>query len=577
MGARPMLSTVTATAWLVLACARPDHRTTPPVSSEPEDAAAEDVASGKPADARGSTLPDAPASAPADAAADEAAPSPDLAVDRGGDRPGSDAGPPPIFHTRGFPLRALDVIAKSADPSERVLVSTLQGLVARTSAEQIYIDEGGPSTVWKQNLADRHGVTLDSSRTTWQALVEHFRAHVKGYVLYDRASPRSLTAATALAGPLDAIVVDVSLEEKVKALGLTVAVDVRARDEKWVYDQYPGRFSTRTAAELDPAISHQLRDYITLTRSFVHYDGLTPFRTRVMQALDREAFCFGYYGLDEFGMVSGASGQGVVMIPSDFAANLSVHSSVRDRELKQRPAPALTPETDVHYVTFVLSDGDNVAFDLWSMQTTYADPARGSFDMGYEISPALADLAPATMRWYYENASAGAHRDAFVAGPSGSGYMFPSKMPAADLGPYLDRLDAFMAAADLGIVSILDRGAVGRMDLWSAYLGRPHIDAVFYFDYDYNTKGEIAFTAPGKPVIASRDRLWGGITEEAELISRINARPKTPKSAAGYTMVQVHVWTKKLPNVLTVVKGLDPKVRVVAPDTFVKLVRMNLK
>jgi hypothetical protein len=265
------------------------------------------------------------------------------------------------------------------------------------------------------------------------------------------------------------------------------------------------------------------------------------------------------------------------MIPSDYAANLSVHSSIHVRAgLTQRPAPAPVPESDVHYVTFVLSDGDNVAFDLWTMQATYADPARGSFDMGYEISPGLVDLAPATMRWYYEKASSGAHRDFFIAGPSGSGYMFPSRMPAADLPPYLDRLDAFMAAGSLNIVAILDRGAVGRMDLWSAYLARPHIDAVFYFDYDYSTKGEIALSQ-GKPVIASRDRLWGGITEEAELISRINARPKTPNAAAGYTMVQVHVWTKKLPNVLTVVKGLDPKVRVVTPDAFVKLVRMNLK
>jgi hypothetical protein len=559
---------------LALACAE-GHHPVPPVP--PEDAAAE--ADGPSAPPRDAAVPSPDLAAPSpDAAADHAPAAPDLPVDRPADA--APAEPPAIFHIRGAPLRSLDVIARSAlAPGELVLVSTLQGLVARGSSEQIYIDEGGPSTVWKQNLADRYGVTLDASRTTWTALLERFRDRVKGYVLYDRAAnQRSLTAASALSGPLAAIAVDAPLEAQVKGLGLTMAADVRTHDELWVYDQYPGRFSTRTAAEQAPTISHQLRDYIALTSSFTFYDGITAFRSKVLQGLDHEAFCFGYYGLDEFGMVSNATAQGVVMIPSDFAANLSVHSSVRSRAgLTQRPAAAPAPETDVHYVTFVLSDGDNVAFDLQTLQQTYADPVRGSFDMGYEISPALVDLAPGTMRWYYEKASNGLHRDFFVAGPSGSGYMFPSKMPAGDLPAYLDRLDAFMAAGNLNIVSILDRGAVGRMELWNAYLARPHIDAVFYFDYDYNTKGEIAFSPQGKPLVASRDRLWGGITEEADLISRINARPRTPSSAAGYTMVQVHVWTKKLPNVLTVVKGLDPRVRVVSPDAFVKLIRMNLR
>jgi hypothetical protein len=215
----------------------------------------------------------------------------DLAADRAEpDRP-ADAGadPPAVFHVRGAPLRALAVIPRGGlMPDELVLLATLQGLVARSSSEQIYIDEGGPSSVWKQNLADRHGVTLDDSRATWPALLEHFRDHTKGYILYDRAAQaRSLTAATALAGPLGAIAVDVSLEAKVKGLGLTMTADVRGHDEKWAYDQYPGRFSTRTAAEQAPTIYHQLRDYITLTSSFTFYDGLTPFRTRVMQGLDK--------------------------------------------------------------------------------------------------------------------------------------------------------------------------------------------------------------------------------------------------------------------------------------------------
>src|ERR1044072_8843020 len=56
-----------------------------------------------------------------------------------------------IFHTKGTALTSLDVISSSnlTDNASKVLVSTLQGLVAKTSGEQIYIDEGGATAVWK--------------------------------------------------------------------------------------------------------------------------------------------------------------------------------------------------------------------------------------------------------------------------------------------------------------------------------------------------------------------------------------------------------------------------------------------
>ncbi|MDC2248769.1 hypothetical protein [Bacteroides thetaiotaomicron] len=84
-------------------------------------------------------------------------------------------------------------------------------------------------------------------------------------------------------------------------------------------------------------------------------------------------FIFGYYDLDEWGMVNNASQLGVSMLPTDQAANLATLSSIYDTTgLKQRPATKeVVTEENVHYVTFLVSDGDNIAFNLWGNKDTW--------------------------------------------------------------------------------------------------------------------------------------------------------------------------------------------------------------
>jgi GxGYxYP putative glycoside hydrolase C-terminal domain len=251
------------------------------------------------------------------------------------------------------------------------------------------------------------------------------------------------------------------------------------------------------------------------------------------------------------------------------APNLTSLSSIRDTGITQQPAPKPVTRKK-HHVTFVISDGDNIAYNLWSMNEYLRGPGRGSFDVGYGITPSTVDLAPGPLRWYFDNALP---NEDFIAGPSGQGYTFPSRMPPADLDRYVRRLNDYLGKADLGITEILeDQEVFGRTDLWSKYLRQPNVDALFYFGP--GSTGQID-RVQGKPVVAQRDVLWQGLTEEAELTERINDRPADPTSADGYTLVLVHVWTKNLMNIKTVVDGLDPDVEVVTPREFVGLINQN--
>jgi hypothetical protein len=475
-------------------------------------------------------------------------------------------------------LRSLDVIPLSAltTGESRALVASLQGLVAKGSSEQIFIEEDGGDTVWKNYLKSRYGVILNDRYSSWQELLTRFKGHVSGYLLYDMSgNPESLNVATSLSGPMNALPVDKSQEQQVRSLGLTqLVLDVSDKDEKWAYTTYSHLFSRTTAAELNSNVYHQLRDYATLTNSFTFYDGVTDWRKQVLSELDPGATLMGF-GNHEFNMIRQASQEGVTSIPTDLAANLSVLSSVHSTEgLRQKASPAPAQATQrKHYVSFVVSDGDNVAWNLRGLNQYYRNPDRGSFDVGYGVSPSLVNLAPAALRWYYENASSGKARDTFIAGPSGNGYVFPSRMPPDELQSFVGRLNTNMGAADLGIAEILDdQESFDRNDLWSTYLAQPNIDALFYFGM--GARGQIGWVN-NKPVVAQRDVLWGGITDERTLIQNINSRPASPGTSDGYTLVLVHCWTKTLSDIKTVVDGLGPGVEVVTPQEFVSLIEQN--
>ncbi len=465
----------------------------------------------------------------------------------------------------------LDALASSQD---RALVASLQGLVAKRSPEQIFIDDGGPSTTWKDYLVSRYGITLNHSYATLPALIAHFKRYVRGYILYDMSgNPQSLNVATSLSGPLGGLPVDRSQVMQITSLGVTrQLLDVSDRNEKWAYRNYRGLFSETTAAELNFDIYYQLRDYITLTNSFTFYDGITDWRKQVLSGLRQGATVLGW-GRSEFEMVHQASEEGVTTIATDFAANLSVLSSIHSIEgltQKADPRPATQRK---HYVSFVVSDGDNVAWDLSGLQQYYGNADRGSFSVGYGVSPSLVDLAPSVLRWYYENASSGAAKDQFIAGPSGSGYVYPSRMISDDLDRFVRRLNAYMGMADLRIAEILDdQDSFDRTDLWSIYLRQPNIDALFYFGRDAH--GRIDWVN-NKPVVGQRDVLWSGVTDENTLIREINSRPASPTTADGYTLVFVHCWTKSLSDIETVVDGLGPNVEVVTPQELVSLIQQN--
>jgi hypothetical protein len=466
------------------------------------------------------------------------------------------------FFPKGTNVTSLVVISDGnlTNSAQKVLIATLQGLVARQSARQIYIDGGSGYSIWDGHLNTAYGIPLTTETSPWTLLSE-FQGLVGGYILYDfSANTNSLDAATSLCGPLNAVAVDASIESTVRSCGITnLIADVSAASDQFVWTNgvpnYNSLLSHSVVAEQKQSFADNLRDYAVMANAFVFYEGDDAFRSTVMSGMNPDSLGLGW-GADEAGSISDSSSHGVFTCASDWALDLSTLSSVRDLSLFQHTYSHPVSETNVHYVTFVVTDGDNVQWNLGGLPAYFDSPARGSFNMGWALSPPAADF--------------------FVAGPSGIGYFYPSMYP--DLGLQVRKLNDFMTRADLNISQILDFNSFYRLDLWNQYLAQPAIDALFYLEYSpYNgAQGAMQWSANGKPVVAVRDLLWAGIEEETNLITNLNGYPRDPSCPEGYTLVAVHVWSKNLTNVQQVVTNLAPNVRVVTPDMFVRLIRNNV-
>jgi hypothetical protein len=466
---------------------------------------------------------------------------------------------------------------------ERVMIATLQGILAKTSATQIFIDpEYGGYSTWLSYLNSEHGVGYEYVSGPW-VILNNFKSDIDDYILY-KDGDSSINAATSLAGIKNAIAVEKTIESKVQSYGLSCLIDVRFRNEAWVFDNYWNQLPHNIVIEQKEEFHNEMRDYAALGNVFTFYDGNSPFRDSVMTNLEGDSVCLGWgdasLGEDKF--IGPSSDRGVFTLAADHARDLSTLSGITEPSLFQNTHIDPTLEENVHYVTFLMTDGDNIQWILGGFQSDsrwWGSPNRGNFNMGWGMSPSLIDLAPSVLKWYYGDASSGTYKDYFVVGPSGGGYMYPSRYPSAELDLHVQRLNDYMGRADLNIVQIIDFDSFNDTSLWDKYTAQPNIDGLFYLEYTlYNQHNGAIVWSNGKPVISAREMLWPGLSgcDENSVINHINSAPRDPYSASGYSLVMVLAWSKSLSDVQRVINGLDPDVRVVTPEAFVNLIAENV-
>lgn len=428
--------------------------------------------------------------------------------------------------------------------AEQALLASLQGQVNREQAVLWVRAPGVQVRILEDLQAEGWQVTTQRSLWDW---VGAEAPRLAGYLTCD-VTNASLNVATSLAGPRRALVADVSLTNRLRSLGLREVLDVRGLDEATAFRRYDHEFVRGWVLHQPVSKPLHLRDLAVALQAFTFFEGPTEQRVRIIRELGPDAQVMGW-GLDEHDFVRDISRGSGVVIPSDWALNLSALRHL-PADIPTRPrfkGPPVPLADGERVVAFVVSDGDNVQWLLNGFVDApgfWASPLRGTFAVSWELAPTLVSLAPRVLAHLYRTATP---QDDFVAGPSGVGYYFPSQSPHRT--ELAIRTASSLVPAQLEAVSLLDSG--GGLDGADEVVARPEVRGVLYKDYaPYNRfAGQLRWRS-GKPIVSYRYLLWEEAGRGGTL--RPDWLPEGVAKAVGrqgtegedrFALINVHAWS----------------------------------
>ncbi len=268
---------------------------------------------------------------------------------------------------------------------------------------------------------------------------------------------------------------------------------------------------------------------------------------------------------DEFAFMLLLSANGLRLIPSHLASNFSFHSRLPARvPLKQKhlQPEEVQVEHDKIYLTFTLSDGDQLMMMNTGELGNWRRPERGQIPFNWEIQPLLAEFAPALLGLYYASLTPS---DYLVAGPSGAGYIIP---------PLNGNLDAYFAQtaetcrkADVRVCTsyIADppqRTVRQHFSMPGEMIGFLAGYAHFGRTPQYSGRGRVFITN----VHPTLEEIW---YDSPVLLEAVRRTLEAPGFTPRFIGVHLFAYRTTISDVYHFVQTLDPqRVKVVRADEF---------
>ncbi len=382
----------------------------------------------------------------------------------------------PLFQ----PAQHLDVYnVHSASYAVQLSLATLVGLVNRPQP-RVYLLDRPHDAFWLEEALSSIPQKLSplTQDDILHDLLTKYRSLVQGLIIYDPALIDTANIATMLAAQRNAIAVtpDQARDLQQAPYNLSILTDLRTykwsnrlQAYRWAKENLRSGASPRLVAGLDPNLALGVRPFLVATRSFIYRldplgflpdprVGLLSERCLMQQIMQsyapNNAGHFGWF-IQEGSGVSITSRAAMPVFASDFYSNLEVWGSLHNIQpaLPSIQQAIPTPDPGKVYVSFTMSEGDNLQYIQERMLQLWQDPNRGTIPIGWPIPAVLLEAAPTLLDYYVRTATAA---DEFLAAPSGVGYMYPTNWPDAQLSSFLAHTGRLMQSMNLTTVEVLD-------------------------------------------------------------------------------------------------------------------------
>jgi hypothetical protein len=476
---------------------------------------------------------------------------------------------------------------------QNIMMASLEGIVNRSTSGEMMLSPTAsilPNPIfWLNELKAVYPQVQVVSQSNPTFLINRYRSLLKGYVLYDRSvNTNSINIATSIAGITNALLVDPATLSYATAAGLPEIADTRNMTYSQAYTQYNSQFNRDMIFYQDPAFNEPLRDYCIMNHGFMFYADPTALNPYAANQ-NHQGQLLGW-GPSEYDLFNQGSQNNQQVSGANYLWSESATSKWRVPLAKQKyHTPLNIPtETNMHYVAFVMTDGDNIQVLTggWATDPSwFGSPYRGNFNMTWELTSSLAEVNPVAFNYYYEHAAYGSNNDCFVS-PGGKGLTFPSQYP--DINGLADSISQSLQVADQKVLVIVDPS----YDTNALYriLDEPNIMGIMFKTYDDYYKGRDGKLDwhNGKPILSAKYALWDGADTAQSIANSLNADPHRDglHDSASYSIVVVHAWSTLGPtgtgsgnpmsNLNQLTQWLDPtKVKVVTLEELMVHLRNN--
>ncbi len=473
------------------------------------------------------------------------------------------------------------------DMSLDYLFGSIQGLSAKYCDEHVIYDEGTFERFFNAYIEEMIGSpiseTVDGKPITVESLAEHYydMGFIKGYILCTEENPASLQVGVSLAGLMDGLIATEKNQQMLENIGYKCLFDARECDDAWLrQSEYWDQLRRDISFAQPHGLAPHLVDYAILCGGtyFTFYQPADmEGHAQTYEFLNDNAIVFGYCGdLGEWGTVYSFSGLNANMVPSNYVANLASLSSFVLENPKQK-RPAKTEAENVHTVTFVYSDGDNLSATIWNFPLgIYSSSQRGQFAMGWGMPATGIDLVAPAYAYYYDTMT---ENDEFVMSLSGVGYTFPTAWTAEARAEMTEELADYMRRSDIQYMIMLDDApGAWNEEVFADFTEHDGIEGIFFVGAD-NQNGYVVWPN-GKPTVGCRSGFTGGYEGGYNAILRFLQRKTLSTDVTktrSYSMYYVGAWCTGMDVVASLVEQLPDNVEVVTPGVFMERMVANCK